>query len=153
MACTGPDVSDAGGYALYGASPNGIVVAALSTSGTAVAASSTAGTALSVSGVASFSRSGLATVAGTAAKTKISVTVTGVALTAASMILATPQGKVSGVAVEGVVPDVTAGSFTIYLTKAVKVALPIAWFIIDLPAAAGPMTHPSQLPRPAHHGA
>jgi hypothetical protein len=49
-----------------------------------------------------------------------------VALTASSMILTTAQGYVSGVAVAGVVPDVSGGSFTIYLTKAVKVSLQVA---------------------------
>jgi hypothetical protein len=46
------------------------------------------------------------------------------------MILATPQGHVTGVAVEGVVPDVTANTFTIYLTKPVTVSLAIAWFVL-----------------------
>jgi hypothetical protein len=49
-------------------------------------------------GVATFSRSGLATVAGTTTTPKSSVTVTGVALSASSLILATPQGTVSGAA-------------------------------------------------------
>jgi hypothetical protein len=58
------------------------------------------------------------------------VKVTGVTLTTSSLILATPQGKVAGVAVEGVMPDVSGSSFTIYLTKAVKVSLGIAWFVV-----------------------
>jgi hypothetical protein len=142
----GYDVSATGGYGLFGYSDNGTGVYGAGDS-VGVAAVS-AGTALSVDGVASFSRSGLATVAGTASTAKSSVVVKGVSLSAASMILATPQGKVSGVAVEGVVPDVSAGSFTIYLTKSVKVSLPIAWFIIDLPASGGPIAGPARAPRP-----
>jgi hypothetical protein len=116
------------GVGVYGISPNGIGVAAYSASGTA----------LQVGGIASFSRCGLAEVKGTASKSKSSVVVTGVALRASSMVLATPQGHVAGVAVAGVVPDVSAGSFTISLTEAVKVSLEIAWFVVDLVAEAGP---------------
>jgi hypothetical protein len=105
-------------------------VAGTSDTGVGMSAASTSGTALQVDGVAAFSRSGLATVAGTSSAKKSSVKGTGVALTASSLILATPQGKVAGVAVEGVVPDVSASSFTIYLTKAVKVSLGIAWFVV-----------------------
>jgi len=88
--------------------------------------------ALVANGVTAFSRSGVATVAGTSSKKKQSVEVTEVALTSASMVLATPQGKVSGVAVEGVVTDTSTNSFTIYLTKEIEVSLTIAWFVIDL---------------------
>ena len=59
-----------------------------------------------------------------------SVAVTGVALSSSSLILATLQGFEKGVAVAGVVPDVAASSFTIHLTKAAKVAVAVAWFII-----------------------
>ena len=59
-------------------------------------------------------------------------------------------GKVAGIAVEGVVTDPSGSSFTIYLTKAVDVSLPIAWFVIDLPAGAGPDRQPPELrPLPA----
>jgi hypothetical protein len=59
-----------------------------------------------------------------------SVKVKGIALSASSLILATPQGKLSGVAVEGAVPDASGNSFTIYLTKAVTTSLQVAWFVI-----------------------
>jgi hypothetical protein len=97
-----------------------------------VYAASTGGgsAALAVDGVATFSRSGVAAVAGTSRKSAQTVTVTGVALTSSSLILATPQGIVAGVAVEGVVPDVSGSSFVIHLTKSIKVSLDIAWFVV-----------------------
>jgi hypothetical protein len=100
----GIDQSTGGGYGVFG--------------------SSTAGTALRVEGVAEFSRTGSAHVSGT------SVTVTGVPLSSSSLILATLQGYEKGVAVAGVVPDVASSSFTIHLTKATKVSVAVAWFII-----------------------
>jgi hypothetical protein len=100
----GIDQSTGGGYGVYG--------------------SSTAGAALKVDGVAEFSRSGTVAITGT------SVSVTGVTLTSSSLILATLQGYEKGVAVAGVVPDVAGSSFTIHLTKAAKVSLAVAWFIV-----------------------
>ncbi len=88
------------------------------------------GTALQVEGIASFSRSGRATVAGTPSAPRQSVVVTGVVLSSSSLILVTPQDHVTGVAVEGVVADITAKTFTIYLTKPVTVSLAIAWFVL-----------------------
>jgi len=111
-------------------SPSPAVLATTNGTGPAVLASHPDGTALQVDGIASFSRSGRATVAGTAGVPLQSVVVTGVPLGASSVVLATPQGHVTGVAVEGVVPDVTANTFTIYLTKPVKVSLAIAWFVL-----------------------
>jgi hypothetical protein len=59
------------------------------------------------------------------------VTVTGVALTSSSLILATPQGIVPAVAdFEGGVPDVSGSSFVIHLTKATKSSLNIAWSVV-----------------------
>jgi hypothetical protein len=127
------------GFAVFGQSTSGYGLYGSTTSGVGVFATSGSGTALQVEGIASFSRSGLAEVKGTASKSKSSIVVTGVALSASSMILATPQGHVAGVAVAGVVPDVSAGSFTIYLTEAVKVSLEIAWFIVDLAQEAAPL--------------
>lgn len=100
----GVDTSAGGGYGVYG--------------------SSTAGTALKVVGITEFSRSGSALVSGA------SVVVTGVALSSSSLILATLQGYEKGVAVAGVVPNVATSSFTIHLTKAAKVSLAIAWFVV-----------------------
>jgi hypothetical protein len=98
--------------------------------GIGVHAVSTKGKALRVDGVASFSRSGKAVVAGTSKKRASSVTVTGVALTSASLVLATPQGVVAGVSVEGIDLDVAGRRFTIHLTKAIKVRLAVAWFVV-----------------------
>jgi hypothetical protein len=143
----GEDSTEAGAVGVYGVSLSGLGVGVWGDSGGAtgigVQAGSAAGTALQVDGVASFSRSGVATVVGTKTTKASSVQVTGVTLTASSMVLATPQGYMAGVGVAGVVTDVTTGSFTIYLTKAVAVSLAVAWFIIDLPAASsGPIARP-----------
>jgi hypothetical protein len=137
-----------GSSAVYGSGDAGAVgVSGYSVSGTGVSASSDGGDALQVHGVACFSRSGSATVAGTASKAAQSVEVTGVVLTHSSMVLATPQGKASGV--EGVVTDVSNNSFTIYLTKAINVSLDVAWFVIDLlPPEAGPSKPRNRPPAP-----
>ena len=79
--------------------------------------------------------------AGTAALKTDKVTVSGVHLTASSMVLATPQAAISGVAVEGVVLDVAAKSLTIHLTKPVTTSLHVAWFVIETAAhAAAPVS-------------
>jgi hypothetical protein len=125
-----------GGYGVQGNSNNGIGVQGTSTNssgvygystnGAGITAESETATALAVYGVVTFDRSGVATVA--AGATSVSVNVFG--LTASSIVLATPQGHLAGVAVEGVVTDVSASTLTIYLTKAAKTALPVAWFVI-----------------------
>jgi hypothetical protein len=115
------DQSSGGGVGVYGTSTNG----------TGVLATSANGTALFVEGSAAFSLCGVAMVRGTASK----VTISGVPLTASSLVLATPQGAIAGVAVEGVVLDVTAGSFTIHLTQPATHHLPVAWFVIETAAA------------------
>jgi hypothetical protein len=116
----GVDTSTNGGFGVQGISDTGVGVSATSTSGAA----------LKVNGVADFSRSGMATVVGTTTTAARTVNVTGVSLTASSLILATPQGNVAGVAVAGVVPSVAGSSFVIHLTKAITVSLPIAWFVV-----------------------
>jgi hypothetical protein len=85
------------------------------------------GTALHVIGTAVFSRSGALTIKAGAS----SITLTGVALTAASLILATLQNNVPGVYVQSAVPDVSEGSFTIYLSEAVTANTTVAWFIVN----------------------
>ena len=109
-AVSGDDTSSGGGYGVLAASANG--------------------KALQVNGVAAFSRSGLATIAGTSTSPLSSVTVTGVALTAASMVLATPQTHSGKVAVAAVVTHPTTSSFTLYLTANVTVSFNVAWFVI-----------------------
>jgi hypothetical protein len=101
-----------------------------STAGTGVRAQSSSGTALAVAGVARFDRSGTAVVAGTAGSPQNSVTVDLVKLAAASLILATPQTYLPGVAVAAAVPDPAASSLTIYLTQAVTSPVTVAWFIL-----------------------
>jgi hypothetical protein len=96
-----------------------------SRSGTGVSAAGK--TALNVAGPAVFSRSGKLTIkAGGTSGTK-----TGVTLTAASLVLATPQNDVSGAAIRSAVPDVKTGSFTVHLAKPVAQSVTIAWFIVN----------------------
>jgi hypothetical protein len=86
------------------------------------------GAALQVSGPAAFSRSGAVSIpAG-----KSSAKVTGLALGTASLVLATIQGNVAGVYVQGVtVVAGASGSFTVHLNKATPSALPVAWFVLN----------------------
>jgi hypothetical protein len=100
----------------------------LQASGTGVLAENTAGgTALQVAGPAACSRSGVLTVA--AAKT--SATQAGVALGSASLVLATLQQNLSGVYVRAAVPNVSGGSFTVYLSKAPTATAKVAWFVVN----------------------
>jgi hypothetical protein len=122
---------------VYGSSQNGgIGVQGSSGTGIGVSAASTTGTALQVEGVATFSRSGTALIAGTTANPEASVTVAGVSLSSGSLIFATLQAYVASagvtpsVAVAAVVPDAQAGAFTIYLTAPVTVSVTIAWFVV-----------------------
>jgi hypothetical protein len=87
------------------------------------------GNALDVVGTATFSRSGLVSIAAGAS----TATVTGVALTAQSIILANLQNKLTGVLVECVVPNVTANSFMIVLSKAVPAGkkATVGWFVVN----------------------
>lgn len=102
-------------------------------SGTGVAALSNSGTALSVSGKAEFSRSGRATITGTAATPKSSIQVNNVALTGKSLVLVTPQKSVAGVWVRAAVPNVANSRFTIFLNKAVTTSYPVGWMVIESP--------------------
>jgi len=86
-----------------------------SAAGSGVFAENTGGgTALRVSGKASFSRSGVLTLAASAA----SITKTGVPLTSASYVLATLQTNTSGLFIQGAVPNPAGSSITIYFSKA-----------------------------------
>jgi hypothetical protein len=82
------------------------------------------GPALEVQGPATFSRSGLATIE---AK-KRSVTVSFPGVTSTSMVLATLQTMAKGIGVAAAVPD--TDSFTIKLTKAPKIEVVVAWFVL-----------------------
>ena len=121
--------------------------------GPAVLASNTAGTALQVDGVASFSRSGIAKVAGKSTKSARTLKVTGVALTSSSLILATPQGTVSGVAVEGTTPDVPGSTLSSPSPRRSRSAghrLVLGWMLCSRKVACAriaPVGHPG----PLHH--
>jgi hypothetical protein len=86
------------------------------------------GVALQVVGPATFTRSGISSIA--AGKT--SKTVTGVPLTALSLVLATVQNN-AGVSVAFVVPSVSGSSFSINLNKAVPVGktAKVGWFVVN----------------------
>ena len=96
--------------------------------GTGVLATAPAGArALLVDGVAVFARSGRASVpAG-----KTSVTVPGVALDSASMVLATLQQGAKGNAVSSAVPKPGTSSIVITLLRAPTVPLKVAWFVLS----------------------
>jgi len=84
--------------------------------------------ALMVEGRTAFSRSGVLTVA----KGRSSATKTGLApLTAKSYVLATLQQYRSGLSIAAAVPNVAAGSITIYLNKAAPSATKVAWFVLE----------------------
>jgi hypothetical protein len=121
-------------YGLNSGTGNG--VAGRADTGTGVLAASTSGTALKVSGKAQFSRSGLVTIT-YPAKSKV---ITGVPLTAKSLVLATQQKFLAGVYVVAAVPNLSgsSNSFTIYLSKApgtsaVPKSVTVAWQVIERP--------------------
>ena len=120
----GTSVLGVGGFA----GGDGIKGRAMSAAGAGMLAeSAVGGTALRVSGSAEFSRSGVLTVAAGSS----SATQTGIALTAASLVLATLQQDVAGVWVRSAVPNVTAKSFTVHLSKAVSATAKVAWFVVN----------------------
>jgi hypothetical protein len=106
---------------------SGVHGQALSGDGVGVLAeNSEGGIGLKVSGKAAFSRSGILTVpAG-----QSSVVSNGIPVTSESLVLATIQGNVPGVHVQGVTLGTVGGSFTIHLNKAVPTATNVAWFAI-----------------------
>ena len=123
-------------YGAYARGPNyGVFGQATSPTGVglAAAAEGPTGTALSVTGKAEFSRSGRTVVHGTTASPKSFVVISGVALTAKSLVLVTPQKAVAGVFVIGAVPNVADGKVRIVLNKAVSASYPVAWFLIERP--------------------
>jgi hypothetical protein len=107
---------------------NGMHGTATTAGGVGVLAENTAGgTALKTTGPAVFSRSGLLTIAAGSAKG----TVTGVALSSASLVLATLQQDKTGLYVRSAVPNVAGSSFTINLSKAVTASITVAWFVVN----------------------
>jgi hypothetical protein len=103
-----------GDVGVYGASKHGL---ALKAQGNSV-----------FNGTTNFSRSGMLTIASGIA----SATIGNVSLSSASLVLATIQGNVPGVWVEGVttVPG-SRGSFTIYLNRTAPTNLIVGWFIVN----------------------
>lgn len=121
-----------GGTGVYGASTDGVGIFADTFDGTALTARGQAGIALDVQGTARFSTSGLATVKGTVATPKSAVKVSGVALTANSIVLATIQSNnAPGVFIQSAVPNVIGSYITINLNKAVTKYVKVAWFILN----------------------
>ena len=82
--------------------------------------------------VSKFSRSGIKAIAGTTLSPKSSVKVTGVALTASSLVLATIQtNNAPGVFIQSAVPNVANSWITITLNQAVTVSVKVAWFVVN----------------------
>jgi hypothetical protein len=118
--------TDGAGSAVYGqATTNGVGLYGVSVAGTGVSANSTNGTALRVNGKATFSRSGIATVA--AGTSSVNVSLPG--MTASSLVIATAQQNVS-VFVKAAVPAV--GSFKLVLNGNAPVGgLKVAYFVLN----------------------
>jgi len=83
--------------------------------------------ALAVSGKAGFSRSGILTIA----KNTQYATISGIALTADSFVVATLLQYRSGLWVTAAVPDVASGSIAIYLNKKVSSAITVGWVVLE----------------------
>ena len=109
----------AGGTAVHGA--------ATDATGVGVKATAATGTALKVEGKASFTRSGVATIA--AGKSSVVVTVAG-NVAASSLCFANLTLLRSGVYVAAVRPNFPTGKLTIYLNKAVTASTKVAWFVL-----------------------
>ena len=123
-------------YGVYGSAPNhGVYGRATNNAGAGLEgeAASAAGFGLRVTGKAQFSRSGTATITGTATTPLSSIVISNVAVSGKSLVLATPQKNVAGVWVEAAVPNATAKTITIFLNKTVSVSYPVAWMVIERP--------------------
>jgi hypothetical protein len=125
----GRATQDAQARGVHGYSTDGRGVFGQATSGTGVYASATTGNALRVDGRASFSRSGKLTIAAN----NVSAVKTGLTLTSSSLVIAVLQQNRTGVFVRAAVPNVAAGSFTVYLNKVASttVGTTVAWFIVN----------------------
>lgn len=118
------------GAGVFGTCINGPAVHGKADSVTAIgmlAENTVGGVAFRARGTASFSRSGVLTIAaGKSAARK-----TGVALTSASLVLVTLQDNRPGVFVQSAVPNVSASSFTVHLSKTVTARTKVAWFVVN----------------------
>lgn len=127
-ALSGTGVRGVGGGVGTDAHGNGVHGVATVAGGVGELAENTAGgVALKAVGRTQFSRSGALTVRAGSSR----VTKTGVALTTASLILATLQQHRTGVYVQAAVPNVSQSSFTVYLNKAIASNTKVAWFVIN----------------------
>jgi hypothetical protein len=122
-------------YGVYAESDSGVAVQGITSSGAALAgeADSTAGVGLLVRGRAVYSNCGIAIVHGSKTTTKSSVRVSNVALTSASLVLATIQtSNAPGTFVQSAVPNVANSWVTISLNQPVSVPVKVAWFVVEL---------------------
>ncbi|HEV3309471.1 MAG TPA: hypothetical protein VG815_03010 [Chloroflexota bacterium] len=79
-------------------------------------------------GTTKFARSGKLVIAVNGSR----VTKIGIALTVSSMVLATVQGNVAGIYVQGVtIVAGSSGSFTIHLNKPTRHAVTVGWFVVN----------------------
>jgi hypothetical protein len=123
-----------GGIGVAGTSSAGTALSAVTDTGTALytQVNDPSGTALFVDGRISHRWCGRASINGTIAVPKSAVTVSNVALTANSLVLATIQSASPGVYVDSAVPHPTTGKITITLSAAVTKKVVVAWFVVDL---------------------
>jgi hypothetical protein len=113
----------------YTVCDNGVALEALTYDGTAVRASvavPTLGYALETAGRVRFSSAGRTTVAAGQAR----LVLTGLALSPASIVLATLQTRRKGVYIEAVIPNPAANTAVVHLNKATPVPLDVGWFVI-----------------------
>jgi len=122
----GPDPHCRG---VHGRVQGGQGVRGEATTGVGIYATATTGTALQVSGKASFSRSGRATIA--SGHSYVDVTVAG-GLAGTPLCFANLQTFRSGISVAAVRPNYpSAGKLRIYLSKAVTASTYVAWIVTN----------------------
>jgi hypothetical protein len=122
------------GQGVLATAVSGAGVEGVSSSGPGLLGMSSSGLALKAQGRATFTstttfaRSGKLTIAAGATQ----VTKTGISLSSTSLVLATIQGNVAGVWVEGVTLTTgSSGSFIIHLNKLTPTNLTVGWFIVN----------------------
>jgi hypothetical protein len=125
---SGIGVAGSGATGVFAEGTTGVHGVSSSSAGMGILAENTAGgQALKVNGVAAFSRSGVAT-----ALTGHSSVSVSLPLSSASFALATIQGNVTGLNVQGVtIVTGSPGSFTIHLNKTVAAKTKVAWLVVN----------------------
>ena len=126
------EVVGTSGFGVYGlddSSGGGVGVIGDSAHGVGVSAQTTSGTALQVAGKATFTRSGVTTVA--TAGTSVTTAAVSGGLTSASHVLATLQSDsgTATLAIHAAVPDTADGKITIHFTGSAPVGTKVAWFV------------------------